>query len=277
MIQFNDSMKIVRGIRQFVSNSSVSVRALVVSIRGVSQFVSNSYISVRALVESIRALVEETKALTDDYIALLIKAAALWAHCRQRFLRLIYSPGSDRNYKQGARIGHLKLVILARLSQHPVNEWHNSLLVLRFWNENIKCLVFGCRQKIPTIKSKQKNLLLCRLLLIDLEWIEWLQENLRYKSHDLLPVFLPLETLLLCVFLNEKMQASKIHCWLIEITHDICKFFLHLQLLIRLFRFRSQYKRYSQLPQRFLRSFIQVVSMSFFFFWYVLWQFLFKK
>ena len=172
----------------------------------------------------------------------------------------------DRNYKQGARIGHLKLVILARLSQRPVNEWHNSLLVLRFWNENIKCLVFGCRQKIPTIKSKQKNLLLCRLLLIDLEWIEWLQENLRYKSHDLLPVFLPLETLLLCVFLNEKMQASKIHCWLIEITHDICKFFLHLQLLIRLFRFRSRYERYTQLTRRFLRSFIQVVSMSFSFF-----------
>ena len=150
-------MKIVRGIRQFVSNSSVSVRALVVSIRGVSQFVSNSCISVRALVESIRALVEETKALTDDSIALLIKAAALWAHCHQRFLRLIYLPGGDRNYKQGTRIGHLKLVILARLSQRQVNEWHNSLLVLCFWNENIKCLVFGCRQKIPTIKSKQAN------------------------------------------------------------------------------------------------------------------------
>ena len=116
-------MKIVRGIRQFVSNSSVSVRALVVSIRGVSQSVSNSpCISVRALVESVRALVEETKVLTDDSIALLIKAAALWVHCRQRFLRLIYLPGGDRNYKQGARIGHLKLVILARLSQHPVNE-----------------------------------------------------------------------------------------------------------------------------------------------------------
>ena len=270
-------MKIIRGIRQFVSNSSVSIRALVVSIRGVSQFVSNSCISVRALVESVRALIEETKVLTDDYIALLIKAAALWAHCRQRFLRLIYSPGGDQNYKQGARIGHLKLVILARLSQHPVNEWHNFLLVLRFWNENIKCLVFGCRQKIPTIKSKPKNLLLCRLLLIDLEWIEWLQENLQNKSHDLLPVVLPLETLLLRVSLNKKMQASKIHNRWFEITHDICKFFLHLQLLIRLFRFRSQYKRYSQLPQRFLRSFIQVVSMSFFFFWYVLWQFLFKK
>ena len=103
------------------------------------------------------------------------------------------------------------------------------------------------------------NLLLCRLPLIDLKWIEWLHENLRYKSHDLLPVFLPLETLLLCVFLNEKMQASKIHCWLIEITHDICKFFLHLQLLIRLFRFRSRYERYTQLTRRFLRSFIQVV------------------
>ena len=115
-------MKIVRGVRQFVSNSSVSVRALVVSIRGVSQFVSNSCISVRALVESVRALVEETKALTDDSIALLIKAAALWVHCRQRFLRLIYSPVGDRNYKPGARIGHLKLVILARLSQRPVNE-----------------------------------------------------------------------------------------------------------------------------------------------------------
>ena len=183
----------------------------------------------------------------------------------------------DRNYKQGARIGHLKLVILARLSQRPVNEWHNSLLVLRFWNENIKCLVFGCRQKIPTIKSNQKNLLLCRLLLIDLEWIEWLQENLRYKSHDLLPVALPVETLLLRVFLNKKMQASKIHNRWFEITDDICKFFLHLQLLIRLFRFRSQYERYTQLPQRFLRSFIQVVSMSFSSFWYGLWQFLFKR
>ena len=115
-------MKIVRGIRQFISNSSVSIRALVVSIRGVSQFVSNSCISVRALVESVRALVEETKALTDDSIALLIKAAALWAHCHQRFLQLIYLPGDDRNYKQGTRIGHLKLVILARLSQRQVNE-----------------------------------------------------------------------------------------------------------------------------------------------------------
>ena len=37
-------MKIVRGVRQFVSNSSVSVRALVVSVRGVSQFVSNSFL-----------------------------------------------------------------------------------------------------------------------------------------------------------------------------------------------------------------------------------------
>ena len=76
-------MKIVRGIRKFVSNSSVSVRTLVVSIRGVSQFVSNSCISVRALVESVKALVEQTKALTDDSIALVIKAAALWAPCRQ--------------------------------------------------------------------------------------------------------------------------------------------------------------------------------------------------
>ena len=70
-------MKIVRGVRQFVSNSSVAVRALVVSVRGVSQFISNSCISVRALVVSVRALVQETKALTDDSIALLIKAAAL--------------------------------------------------------------------------------------------------------------------------------------------------------------------------------------------------------
>ena len=53
-------MKIVRGVRQFVSNSSVAVRALVVSVRGVSQFVSNSCISVRALVVSVRALVQET-------------------------------------------------------------------------------------------------------------------------------------------------------------------------------------------------------------------------
>ena len=60
-------MKIVRGIRQFVSNSSVSVRALVVSNRGVSPFVSNSCISVRALVQ-------ETKASMDDSIAMLIKA-----------------------------------------------------------------------------------------------------------------------------------------------------------------------------------------------------------
>ena len=58
-------MKIVRGVRQFVSNSSVAVRALVVSVK---------------------ALVQETKALTDDSIALLIKAAALWAPCCQRFL-----------------------------------------------------------------------------------------------------------------------------------------------------------------------------------------------
>ena len=60
-------MKIVRGIRQFVSNSSVSVRALVVSNRGVSPFVSNSCISVRASVQ-------ETKASMDDSIAMLIKA-----------------------------------------------------------------------------------------------------------------------------------------------------------------------------------------------------------
>ena len=66
-------MKINRGVRQFVSNSSVSVRTLVVSVRGVSQFVSNSCISLRALVVSVRALVQETKALTDDSIALLIK------------------------------------------------------------------------------------------------------------------------------------------------------------------------------------------------------------
>ena len=60
-------MKIVRGIRQFVSNSSMSVRALVVSNRGVSTFVSDSCISVRALVQ-------ETKASMDDSIAMLIKA-----------------------------------------------------------------------------------------------------------------------------------------------------------------------------------------------------------
>ena len=59
----DNSMKIVRGIRQFVSNSSVSVRALVVSNRGVSEFVSNSCIS-------LRALVQETKASTDDSIAI---------------------------------------------------------------------------------------------------------------------------------------------------------------------------------------------------------------
>jgi len=126
-------MKIVRGVRQFISNSAVAVRALVVSVRGVSQFVSNSCISIRALVVSVRALVQETKALTDDSIALLIKAAALWAPRRQRFLRLIYLPAGDRSYKQGARIGHLKLVILAKpVSQRPVNEQRNSLLVLRF-------------------------------------------------------------------------------------------------------------------------------------------------
>ena len=60
-------MKIVRGIRQFVSNSSVSVRALVVCNRGVSPLVSNSCISVRALGQ-------ETKASMDDSIAMLIKA-----------------------------------------------------------------------------------------------------------------------------------------------------------------------------------------------------------
>ena len=60
-------MKVVRGIRQFVSNLSVSVRVLVVSSRGASQFVSNSCISVRAFVQ-------ETKASTDDSIAMLIKA-----------------------------------------------------------------------------------------------------------------------------------------------------------------------------------------------------------
>ena len=60
-------MKIVRGIRQFVSNSSVSVRTLVVSNGGVSPFVSNSCISVRASVQ-------ETKASMDDSIAMLIKA-----------------------------------------------------------------------------------------------------------------------------------------------------------------------------------------------------------
>ena len=60
-------MKIVRGIRQFVSNSSVSVRALVVSNTGVSPLVSNSCISVRALGQG-------TKASMDDSIAMLIKA-----------------------------------------------------------------------------------------------------------------------------------------------------------------------------------------------------------
>ena len=63
-------MKIIRGVRRFVSNSSVAVRVLVVFVRGVSQFVSNSCISVRALVVSVRALVQETKALTDDSIPL---------------------------------------------------------------------------------------------------------------------------------------------------------------------------------------------------------------
>ena len=60
-------MKIVRGIRQFVSNSSVSARALVVSNRGVSPLVSNSCVSVRVLGQ-------ETKASMDDSIAMLIKA-----------------------------------------------------------------------------------------------------------------------------------------------------------------------------------------------------------
>ena len=69
-------MKIVSGVRQFVSNSFVSIRALVVFVRGVSQFVSNSCISVRPLVVSLKALVQESKALTDDSVALLIKAAA---------------------------------------------------------------------------------------------------------------------------------------------------------------------------------------------------------
>ena len=62
-------MKIVRGIRQFVSNSSISIRTLVVSNRGVSQFVSNSYACI-----SIRVIVQETKASADDSIAMVIKA-----------------------------------------------------------------------------------------------------------------------------------------------------------------------------------------------------------
>ena len=39
----------------------------------------------------------------------------------------------------------------------PMNEWQNSLLIMRFWNENVKCVFVDCRQKISAGKSKQTS------------------------------------------------------------------------------------------------------------------------
>ena len=39
----------------------------------------------------------------------------------------------------------------------PMNECQNSLLIMRFWNENVKCVFVDCRQKISAGKSKQTS------------------------------------------------------------------------------------------------------------------------
>ena len=39
----------------------------------------------------------------------------------------------------------------------PMNEQQNSLLIIRFWNENVKCVFVDCRQKISAGKSKQTS------------------------------------------------------------------------------------------------------------------------
>ena len=39
----------------------------------------------------------------------------------------------------------------------PMNEWQNSLLNMRFWNDNVKCVFVDCRQKISAGKSKQTS------------------------------------------------------------------------------------------------------------------------
>ena len=38
-----------------------------------------------------------------------------------------------------------------------MNERQNSLLIMRFWNENVKCVFIDCRQKISAGKSKQTS------------------------------------------------------------------------------------------------------------------------
>ena len=39
----------------------------------------------------------------------------------------------------------------------PMNERQNSLLIMRFWKENVKCVFVNCRQKISAGKSKQTS------------------------------------------------------------------------------------------------------------------------
>ena len=41
-----------------------------------------------------------------------------------------------------------------------MKEWQNSLCILRFWNENVKCVFVNPQQKISTDKSKQTSNLL---------------------------------------------------------------------------------------------------------------------
>ena len=39
-----------------------------------------------------------------------------------------------------------------------MKEQQNSLLTLRFWDENVKCMFVDCRQKISSAEDKQTNL-----------------------------------------------------------------------------------------------------------------------
>ena len=39
----------------------------------------------------------------------------------------------------------------------PMNKRQNSLLNMRFWNDNVKCVFVDCRQKISAGKSKQTS------------------------------------------------------------------------------------------------------------------------
>ena len=53
----------------------------------------------------------------------------------------------------------LKLMILMAIASMllPMNEWQNSLLNMRFWNDNVKCVFVDYRQKISAGKSKQTS------------------------------------------------------------------------------------------------------------------------